>query len=451
MFTLWGKIKRIALISFLLLLSGCTHIPQVADRAPWYETEADLAVKAEMLEQSTLAMTDAAGIHCYRSYLPWQEALDANWLRSHDMADYPAWQGYLLAAFAFKQAVTGESQQQVISLLIDGIRYSWRVTGIEGLLCRSLTPGYTGPRLEFMDTPKENPTKYWVQGPTGEWFKCGVAGGHYSGVVFGLSILLYLDRRGDIDLTETLESKAIDTLVTTVRYVVDNGYRIVDFNGNKTEYGNQDPQFFNSYLAVALCNYLKSAGYYDEKCAREYEKQVDSWTRTAQTYNEALGEVMKMIGRWRLEKISTSDCLHYAGQNYCLMLMEDRETYVERLKHAATGIWDFFQYERHPIYTFMYLDRVRPQYADNFMPAIIEDLRDFPDDKRSGKAIKTPTPGVVQPIANRCLSSYYWKSSCFIKFDGWEEEPDDDSVIYSGGDFLLAYWMGRYVGFVPEH
>jgi len=447
------RIKLLFCITIsLLFITACTEkIPQTAERTPWFETESDLLIKAEILEESTLEMTDTAGVHCYKAYLPWEKIFDEKHLSSYDMADYPAWQGYLLAAFAFKEAVLGESQEEIISLLIDGLRYSWKVTGVDGLLCRSLLPGYQGVRLDYMDTQAENPTKYWSRSlTTGEWFKNGVAAGHYSGTVFGLSILLYLQRQGDISLSAAVEERAIETLVTTVRYVLDNDYMIIDFDGKMTDYGLLDPQLFNSYFAVAMLNYLKAAGYYDETCARAYEDNVELWTNIAEDYNRLLGDTMLGIGRWTLEKISTSDTLHYACQNYSLMLMEKETPYAERLASAADSVWDFFQYERHPIYTFMFIEQVRPEDKDLFLPAIIEDLRDFPDDKKVGREKRKETPAFVQPLANRHISTYYWKSTCYSSFVDWKEDPDEDSVTFSGGDYLFAYWMGRYVGLVPE-
>ena len=437
-------------LSFLIFSSCKTQIPETDLRCPWFETENDLLVKAEILEQSTLEMVDSGGVLCYKAFLPWNSPFDENQLKSYDMADFPAWQGYLLAAFAFKQAVTGESEEDVISLLLDGFQTSWRITGIDGLLCRSMIPGYIGDRLDYMDTWFENPTKYWTQGPTGEWFKCGAAAGHYSGTVFGLSMLLFLDRDGYISLSDTVRQQAETILVTTVRYVVDNNYTIVDHDGKVTDYGYLDPSFFNSYFAVAMLNYLKSAGTYDNFCAQTYQQNVDTWTKVAEEYNRLLGDVMLAVGRWTAERVSTSDTLHYACQNFALMLQEEASPYTERLATAADSVWDFFQYERHPIYTYMMLDRIRPEDRDLFMPAIIQDLRDFPIDKKDGREEREETPAQVQPLANRYISSFYWKSTCYARFVEWVEPPDENAVTYSGGDYLLAYWMGRYLGLVPE-
>ena len=50
------------------------------------------------------------------------------------------------------------------------------------------------------------------------------------------------------------------------------------------------------------------------------------------------------------------------------------------------------------------------------------------------------------PIADRCPKTFVWwnagfsRSNCTaVSFD--LEQP---------GDYLLAYWMGRYYGFIPE-
>lgn len=85
-----------------LLASGCVT-PRLApaEDVPWPH-DIDLASKATRIEAGAWARVTDHGMLVYR----WREPFDDldNFRRSHALADAAAWQGYFIAALAFKGA-----------------------------------------------------------------------------------------------------------------------------------------------------------------------------------------------------------------------------------------------------------------------------------------------------------------------------------------------------------
>ena len=119
------------------------------------------------------------------------------------------------------------------------------------------------------------------------------------------------------------------------------------------------------------------------------------------------------------------------------------------------GLWKFMKYERNPSFTLPYY------YAANgvgitYTNQIIEDLRQFPmpETKIAFMVIKKDTDK-VQPLGNRTTNSHYWKSSPFrkqVSNSGKSLHPKTGAFKqYSGQDYLLAYWLGRYLNVVPRN
>ena len=131
-------IKRVApMLAALLLITGCAGTPDIAPKAPWYETISDLEKKAAILKADTMSRhVDEYGILMYKTF-PKHDSSGIDLIESHNNADTPAWQGCLMAALAFEEAVTGNDTDEDLLRLASGF-YTWyEATGIDGLLGRS--------------------------------------------------------------------------------------------------------------------------------------------------------------------------------------------------------------------------------------------------------------------------------------------------------------------------
>lgn len=423
--------------------------PRIAPRNPWFATDPNLLRKEAPIEKRTLQHVTPEGLLLYTAYFPWTNI--EKFQASHNIADLPAWQGYLMAAYAFKEAVTKTDQDEKIRLLADGLLKMYEITGIKGLLGRSAFPGYKGPRLSWMDTEQNNPTKFWMQGPTGEWFRNGLAKDHLNLAAFGAAIPLALDRRGEIALEPATKQKLLDLLLPLVKRLAENDYKIIDWNGKPTEFGNLGPQIANGFNQMIVLHTLVSTQFYDQKLADIYHKEIEAWHRTIAWSFELLGQTIKrFIGDKRgpdFDKPSFSDMQAVGLAYLSLFLQEPRREYMKSIRRGMEGLWKFMRYERNPMFSIPYIATIRPNETVR-MGHIVEDLHDFPIEKYQTFTGKNETH-YIQPLANRPFSSNYWKSSPWDTIKNPPPPPTGEELVYAGMDYLIAYWMGRYFGLVP--
>ena len=58
-----------------------------------------------------------------------------------------------------------------------------------------------------------------------------------------------------------------------------------------------------------------------------------------------------------------------------------------------------------------------------------------------------PTWNVVIPVNERAMDNCVWLNNPY----GMEKEDENLRWVESPEDFLSAYWMGRYFGFITEN
>ena len=450
-------------VLFLILLISCAsaEAPKLAPRIPWYETEQNLLKKEKILEEKTFMHVTEQGLLLYRAKFPWGN--EQNYQESHNIADQPAWQGYLMAALAFKEAATGEDQDNLISFLATGLLFHYKITGIEGLFGRAIFPGYTGPRLHWMADENSRDTRFWAQGPTGEWWRNGVAKDHLNLAIFGCTIPLILDRQNKITLNPLTKKVLIAVMVPAIKRLLDHDLRIVDYDGRITEFGNLSEQVINGFNMMLVLHMLKSvASLREEECTPSqwqtvirskqfYDGHIGAWSGLIRLSLQASGEgVRYLIGedRGELDKPSFSDVQALGAAFLSLSMQETNREHMKDIRGGMSGWWKFVQYENNPIYAFPYVFFVRPLERWR-LTQVITDLRDFPILKYEALTSRKDTK-YIQPLANRPLNSNYWKSSPFVIL-GFPPQPyTEDSIRYAAMDYLLAYWMGRYLNLVPE-
>ena len=423
--------------------------PRTAPKRPWFTTDPHLLRKEALIEKNTLRHVTKDGLLLYTSFFPWSDT--SKYQKSHDLADLPAWQGYLMAAYAFKEAVTGIDQDDKIRLLTEGLLKIYETTGIPGLLARSAMPDYRGARLSWMDTEQSRPTKFWMQGPHGTWFRNGVAKDHLHLAAFGAAIPLALERQGKIRLHPATKQKLLDLLLPLVRRLAKNNYQIIDWNGKRTEFGDLGPQIANGFNQMIVLHMLVSAQFFDRELANAYRKEIKSWYRTIGWSLKLLGQSIKrFVGDKRgpdFDKPSFSDMQALGLAYLSLFFQEPRREYMKSIRRGMEGMWKFMRYERNPMFSIPYIATIRPNETQRMAP-IIEDLRDFPVEKYELWMGHDDTDW-IQPLANRPMNSNYWKSSPWRTVLSSPPPRTGEEQVYAGMDYLVAYWMGRYFGVVP--
>jgi hypothetical protein len=458
--------KKLTII--LILLAGCVGPPGVAPPVPkpWYTVNKDLAAKAASHRTSTLRMLDESGLLLYKPYLPWGDDPQgrSNYILSHDIADAPAWHGMLMQALAYEWAVTGESNDALLRKMAGALIENFEVTGTPGLLSRSYIGNYTGERKPWMETPEERPTKFWMQDEQGRWFRNGLAKNHMNMAMCGCALPLALHRRGDIQLSSETEAALKSVLVAGVTHLAGGDWRIRDWDGRFTEFGDLRPNVTfgptwpelknlpNGFNQMLVLNMLRSAAYYDDDLKQIYEEVAPKWAPGIKQSLEVAGEAVKMIGHWKIGKPSYSDMQAFSTAAACFMLQEERREIVRYVTGGLHGLWEYMRWENNPPFNLAY-HMARPNESN--MPAIERLLRHFPDvDGKQAYEFKKKATDKYQPIENRPPNSVYWKSSPFRLAvsvgPSIATNPDTgDRQIFSGADYLYAYHMGRFLDAIP--
>ncbi len=461
---------RHALIAMAFLLVGCQGAPKIqTGEIVWYERQPDLSIQAEAYRAHSISLIDSSGVYLYRGFENWGPTGDAfkNYADSHDIADWPAWQGDLMAALSFEWAVTGRNNDALLRRLAQGYAASFEITGVEGLMTRCVWPDYTGPRLSWMDTPEERPTKFWTQGTGGRWYRNGVAKNHTNLTMFGCAVPLFLDREGKITLTGPTRELLKRVLVGVVKHLKAGGWQIKDVDGKTTEFGDLRPDVTfgptwpaltglpNGFNRAIILHGLRSASFYDAELAADYERLAPLWAPGIGQSMELVGDAVKAIGHWKIGKPSFSDMQAFASASLSLIAQEPRREIAKHYSKGMVGLWEYMRYERNAPFTLCYV-LVRPSEAR--VADVIEDLRQFPLPRQKGYwNVKHRDSSSVQPLGNRPTNANYYKSNPFRRVilpDGplvQNRHPDTGALqLHGGQDFLVSYWLGRYLGVVPE-
>lgn len=452
---------------FVVMIAGCVNAPRSSPPRdiPFYTINTNLAEKAAAHRASTLAMVDSAGLLCYRGPRPW--GIDprgySNYLNAHDLADMPAWHGMLMQAVAYEWAVTKQSQDPLVRLLARGVEHMTRVTGQKGLIARSVIVDYRGPRKTWMETKKERPTKYWLQGPSGEWYRNGHAKNHWNMTVCGLAVPLALDRIGRIKLTQGTRELLRGLLLSLVRRFIGNGYRLREADGRWTEFGDLRPNVAfgsgwpeldalpNGFNRLLVLNALAAAAPYDATIKVEYERSR-VWLSGVKAFMTLAGKAVGAIGHHRLGKPSYSDMQAFATAATCYLLHEPAINFREEVRQALAGLWVFVKYENNIPFSLAYF----MSGGDNAgLPQAERLMRHFPGVDYKRAFFFTMREGShYQPIENRPPDSNYWNSSPFKRAvtvgPGVAVNTETkDPIYYTSADYLYAYWLGRFLGVFP--
>ena len=449
---------RLITVLFLTLFTACSVTPNIQPTQPWYETEARLDVKAVAHFDRTVEMVNASGLLLYSAYLPFTDTI--NYRDSHNIADAPAWHGAFMIGLSL-QMVVEKGSEKTLTRLADGLLTYYAITDQKGLMGRSYLADYTGPRLSWMEDEEARPSKHWRQGNGGRWWRTGLAKGHLTYAVLGCGIPLILHDRGEITLSKRTRDKLTTALLPLVRRLVDGGFQYTGHDGNPTEFGDLRPDVafgpdwpalkglpngFNRALVLAM---LATCHGRDDALTRLYDEKALDWADGIGLSLELAGEVVDRIGHSKIGKPSYSDMQLFGVSAFAIMLHEERRDVLKGLHRGLHGLWEYMKHERNPLFTFPYY-MVRPLEAQARIPEILDDLRGFPmPDTKTAWAFAKKDTDTIQPLVNRTTNSHYWKSSPFRKVISVGERgkhPKTGAInVYSGQDYLIAYWMGRYL------
>jgi hypothetical protein len=369
-----------------------------------------------------------------------------------NLSDTPIWTGAYAAALAFRYRTTGAAEDRARLLrVLGGLSLLHDVTGKPGLLARAIFP-------DGSSIPAEKTDGEWrlAPAPHQRWrYRGDVSKDQYFGVLFGYaatSLALGIDsERGDAEIRA-----AMSRIVAAIAdHFWENGFRIVDVDGEMTSFGNLDgnmasiPIGPNAGLVLGfekLAERLTGATRFRER----YQELID------REWHHALGYIKFELPGW----------INHNNDNMGMMALYaltglEREPEIRGVYDKALAkLWNHVRFEGNTFFNLIYATRyplperakfdsrenlalypldpriygfdLRTSYADRL------DLACFDD--RFGR----PHNRTALPMHLRRRGDFVWKLSPFAAA---HPKSDPRDISGSGFDFILAYWMARvYIG-----
>ncbi|MBM4396933.1 MAG: hypothetical protein FJ087_14745, partial [Deltaproteobacteria bacterium] len=301
----------------------------------------------------------------------------------------------------------------------------------------------------------------------GRWFKNDVSKDEYAAHMFSMSVAWEL-----VDDPE-VRDRVRDVVTQVGDHLVDNGLRIRDIDGEVTTYGRlnalgmDDFPGFNALLALAWVRLAAEVGgdkyskFYDDCLLQRAGEIACVPDETPRPYPEYLADVGLGLG------CGTNWNNHNMAQlGMWVLLRSERDpallaTYRAALRDALwdTGDGREMRVQENSLYTFFYLVNRDPAdpWPESEARAAICTMKRYPEHK-AHHAVDTfakydqvctgrsddPMTDVVIPIDERRADNFQWIGNPYAL----EKNDADPRRVESPEDYLLAYWMGRYYGFV---
>lgn len=416
------------------------------------------------------------------------------------------WSALYMGAEAYRYAVTKDPKAlDMLKLLLRSEQDRMDITSVSGVFTRQLIPpGVPGiacpsdPKAYVPDVEKDD--NRWVRvgsdgclesaDPTTLAFqksaRCGlqkyagwcfldnVSEDEYAGHMFALGAVAKL-----VDDAE-VKGVAVELLRRVGDHLIENELTFVDWDGRVTEHGKiWAGSFFGGYNAAMSLSFLKTIAlatgdakyetfYRDCLLQRSGENTcIHHIGATPKPYDDVLFPTGLNLGC----KVNFNNYSMYMLSLHGLLWGKlDPEVRQKALHVLEDEMWNPAGYERplseqnNAFFDFIYAAARPTGAASGPATAAVENgicmLQEFPAHKLP-VALDCPAASCVEkckdrfdepmtdyprPVSERCIARFVWWGSPYTATPCTAEPR----VVKSPADYLVAYWMGRYYGFIGE-
>jgi hypothetical protein len=422
-----------------------------ASRGMWVRTrtgvshiellEMTLAQKAAAFEERVMLRHDRYGMVA-DSHLARAGDLTSNQLEAND--NDGLWTAMYGAGECFRYAVTKDPDALArAKKAVEAVLLLEKVTGVPGLPARSY--------VKKGDPRPKDGEWHWTADKQIQW-KGDTSSDEIVGHFFILSIAY------DLLPDEALKARMAAAARLMMDYIVAHSYNLIDVTGKPTSWGKWSPEYFagkgksdSALNALELLSFLKVTEHLtsDAKYAAEYRHvAVDM------KYAEQAARYLEL----RVE-INYSDEELAMLSFYPLLRYEKDRARLVPLRRALDQWWASRYREQNPLWTYIAATgRPNRKVAKADLDRVLTTLEQIPMDLIAWNVVNSDRKearlnilldrngdkqtGELLPPDERPVMK--WNGNPFVVDGGNGGRSEDD-----GGFFLLAYWMGRYLGVVP--
>lgn len=356
--------------------------------------------------------------------------------------------GNYLAAQAFRYAVTKDldARSQAVNSF-HALRWLAAMTPMPGFIARSVwAKGETGHQADHGSggAPAE-----WHDTADGlfEW-KGDTSSDEVCSHFYATKLFLEHVAQGD----EIAQAKR--HLASIAAHIAKNGWKLIDLDGKPTRWGRWDPEYFST-----------EEGLYDRGLQA---LQVLSFMKTAEVLaadpqaGAAYGQLVKMgYPDYTLRQRNTfppDGVLHFLDElafwSYANLLAYEKDPLLRATyRRSLERTYEVIRIEQNPWFNFVYGALTG---NDCEVAQSVRQLREWPLDLRvwsyqnSHRAdLHTPAGYEADKLGTRAFSP---RETEPMRWDHWTMQADGGSAsnpdVIEPGAWLLAYWMGRYHGFI---
>jgi hypothetical protein len=354
------------------------------------------------------------------------------------------WTAYHVVAMSLAYATAGddaykESARKGMHALI----MLQNATGIPGLPARSVVP----------ISQRGKHKGEWKETPDGQFmWKGDTSSDEIDGHFFAFYAYWAHIAKNDPE-EDALIRKQVREMID---YIVDNNYQLIDWDGERTRWGFWNPEALNhdpnNYLenglnAAQILSFLKVSYYItgDPKYKKHYDYLI--------TEHGYLGNVL-------LEKKVFPDMNNHSDNQlgfvalYPLLQLEYDPRARKALQQAVRRHYMTLSRDGSAFFYFA-AATIDPDFVD--IKGAVENLRRIHTDRRQWKMVNSHRKDIVwHPREDRMGHPQLLTvlPADERNFKRWNINPyyadhgDGGKYMVGGGNWLLAYWMGRYHGFI---
>jgi hypothetical protein len=332
---------------------------------------------------------------------------------------------------------------------MDAIYMLQNASGVPGLVARSVVP------LEKAIAIGKDKDPQWRLTPDGKFYwKSDTSSDEIDGHYF--AFFTYWEHIAKNDPAE--REKCIAHVRALTDYLVNNGYRLLDWDGEQTRWGFWDPEqlnnrprhFLESGLnSLQMLSFLKTTYYItgDEKYQQHYMNLI--------TEHHYLANVLLEKKVFPDSNNHSDNQLGYVAWYPILQIEQDPDIRLQ-LHKAVRRHYKTINRDRSSFFYYV-TATIDPDYVD--LESAAENLKGIPTDRRqwrqrnSHRADLIFDPRVDRFGKKQLMTVLPEDERAWDRWNGNPYLPDDGSsgtIEDAGADYLLPYWMGRFHGFIAE-